>query len=277
MRSGIEISTLVPPGFSIVSVSCDDHSIVVVGRAKAEAAICPLCGAQSRRVHSCYIRQVADLPSAGRAVRFRLVTRRFVCDTPHCRRRMFAEQFGDNILPERSRRTARLEGIVHHLGLALGGRPAANLAKRLMLPVSNDTLLRVVRQRSQPRTEPLTVAGIDDWAFRRNHRYGTIVCDLERRRIVTLLPDREVATSAAWLANHPEIKIPVARPWRRLWRGGGASSAPCDPSCRPVAPHGEREYRLLGSGAQVNAAGPIDDRRYGHQSRTSHLRGKASI
>ena len=82
MRSGIEISTLVPPGFAVVSVSCDDHAIVVVGRAKAEAAICPLCGAQSRRVHSCYIRQVADLPSAGRAVRFRLVTRRFVCDTP---------------------------------------------------------------------------------------------------------------------------------------------------------------------------------------------------
>jgi transposase len=132
---------------------------------------------------------------------------------------MFAERFGDNILPERSRRTARLEGIVHHLGLALGGRPAANLAKRLMLPVSNDTLLRVVRQRSQPRTEPLTVAGIDDWAFRRNHRYGTIVCDLERRRIVTLLPDREVATSAAWLVNHPEIKI-LSRD-----RGGGYGEA----------------------------------------------------
>jgi hypothetical protein len=34
--------------------------------------------------------------------------------------------------------------IVHHLGLALGGRPAASFARRLMLPVSNDTLLRVV-------------------------------------------------------------------------------------------------------------------------------------
>jgi len=54
-----------------------------------------------------------------------------------------------------------------------------------MLPVSNDTLLRVVRRRTRPRTEPLIVAGIDDWAFRKNHRYGTIVCDLETRRIVT--------------------------------------------------------------------------------------------
>jgi hypothetical protein len=59
--------------------------------------------------------------------------------------------------------------------------PAANFAKRLMLPVSNDTLLRVVRRRTAPRADPLTVVGVDDWAFRRNRRYGTIVCDLERR------------------------------------------------------------------------------------------------
>jgi hypothetical protein len=57
-----------------------------------------------------------------------------------------------------------------------------------MLPVSSDTLLRVLRRRTAPRTDPLTVVGTDDWAFRRNRRYGTIVCDLERRRIVTLLP-----------------------------------------------------------------------------------------
>ena len=56
-----------------------------------------------------------------------------------------------------------------------------------------------------PRTEPLNVVGIDDWAFRRNRSYGTIVCDLDRRRNVTLLPDREMATVEAWLAGHPDI------------------------------------------------------------------------
>jgi transposase len=158
------------------------------------------------------------LPCAGRKVELCLVARRFVCDAPFCRRRIFAERFG-GIVCERSRRTARLECIVHHLGLALGGRPAASFAKRLMVPVSNDTLLRVVRRRACSSAEPLRVAGIDDWAFRRNQRYGTIVCDLERRRIVTLLPDRESATVEAWLATQPGIEV-ISRD-----RGGGYGEA----------------------------------------------------
>ena len=219
MRTHFRISSLVPSGLLFQSVSGSTDSIILLVRSGASQARCPLCGAGSRRVHSRYIRSVADLPSAGRAVQLQLVTRRFTCEVPHCRRRIFAERFGEAIVPLRARRTARLEGIVHYLGLALGGRPAASFARRLMIPVSNDTLLRVVRRRTMMPREPLVVAGIDDWAFRRNCRYGTIVCDLERRRIVALLPDREKATVQAWLSEHPTIKI-VSRD-----RGGGYGEA----------------------------------------------------
>jgi len=74
-----------------------------------------------------------------------------------------------------------------------------------MLPVSNHTLLRVVRWRARVPIEPLNAIGIDDWAWRRNHRYRTIVCDLEHRRPVSLLLDREPATAAAWLERHQQI------------------------------------------------------------------------
>jgi transposase len=215
----LRLSSLIPAGLIVESTAEDGGVIVVSARAKAEERACPLCGRSSSRVHSRYVRTVADLPCAGKQVELRLVARRFVCGVPLCRRRIFAERFEDGVVPERSRRTSRLECIVHHLGLALGGRPAAGFAKRLMLPVSNDTLLRVVRRRANLPDDQLNVIGIDDWAWRRNHRYGTIVCDLERRRIVTLLPDREIATVAAWLAAHPEIEI-VSRD-----RGGGYGEA----------------------------------------------------
>jgi transposase len=139
-----------------------------------------------------------------------IAARRFRCDAVLCGQRVFTERFVEGILAPWARRTARLDYVVHQLGLALGGRPAANIARRLMLPVSNDTLLRVVRRRGCPPFPAPSVVGIDDWAWRRNQRYGTIICDLERRRTITLLPDREPATAQAWLAGQPQITV-VAR------------------------------------------------------------------
>ncbi len=148
-----------------------------------------------------------------------LLARRFLCDAVLCGRRIFTERFAPEVLAPWARRTTRLDHIVHHLGLALGGRPAARLARRLMLPIGSDTLLRVVRRHGSPRVVPPTVVGVDDWAWRRNQRYGTIICDLERRKTIALLPDREPATSRAWLSEQPQIAI-VARD-----RGGGYALA----------------------------------------------------
>lgn len=92
-------------------------------------------------------------------------------------------------------------------------------AGRVMMPVSNDTLLCVVRRRGCPPFPAPNVIGIDDWAWRRNQRYGTIICDLERQRPITLLPDREPATAQAWLAGQAQIAV-VARD-----RGGGYALA----------------------------------------------------
>jgi transposase len=219
MATNLRISSLVPAGLVVEEVTWIDGAMVLTVRASGQESMCPLCRTPSRRVHSNYVRQVSDLPCSGRSVRLRLITRRFVCAAPLCRRRIFAERFDPAVLAERARRTTRLDCVVHHLGLALGGRPAADIARRLMLPVSNDTLLRVVRRRAERWTSPAEVIGVDDWAMRRNHRYGTIVCDLERRQVVALLPDRESATVQAWLAHHPEVTI-LARD-----RGGGYGEA----------------------------------------------------
>jgi transposase len=215
----LHASELVPPGFAADNALSDGGGTVITIRATNEYSQCPSCGVASGRVHSRYHRRLADLPITGRRVVLMLQARRFRCEAALCGRRIFAERFDDNILKPWARRTARLDQIVHCLALALGGRPAASFARRLSVPVSNDTLLRAVRKRGGPSFAPPAIIGIDDCARRRNHRDGTLICDLERRNTIALLPDREPATAEAWLTNQPQIAV-VARD-----RGGGYALA----------------------------------------------------
>src|SRR5229473_7504126 len=219
MQRALKPSALVPRGFVVDGTSSDGPGLVIAVRPVRRTSNCPECGTNSERVHSRYRRRLADLPLAGRPVRLVVVARRFHCDAVLCGRRIFVERFDQDVLAPWARRTARLDHIVHHLGLALGGRPGASFAQRLMLPVSNDTLLRVVRRRGSPSFAPPMVVGIDDWAWRRKQRYGTLICDLERRRTIALLPDREPATAEAWLSDQPQISV-IARD-----RGGGYAVA----------------------------------------------------
>jgi len=210
MSHRICAAALIPSGFALEQFHRTDTGLEIVVRPTGKTSICPECGSSTSRVHSRYRRRLGDLPLAGRPVSVVLIARRFRCSTIPCQRRIFTERFEDGAVLPWARRTARLDLLVYHLGLALGGRPAARFAHRLMTPVSNDTLLRAVRRRGRPGFTPPHVIGIDDWAWRRNHRYGTIICDLELRQPIRLLPDREPATAQAWFMDQPQIAV-VAR------------------------------------------------------------------
>jgi len=168
---------------------------------------CPLCGKVSHRVHSRYSRKLGDLPWEGLPVRIVLRTRRFFCTVETCPRRVFAESL-PGTASRYARRTHRALDALNWVTLALGGQAGARLACRLGLLASGSTLLRQLRRRIQraPVRAP-RVLGIDDWAWKKAHRYGTILCDLEAGKVVDLLPDREAGTVAAWLGEHPGTEI----------------------------------------------------------------------
>jgi len=129
MSTKFRPSDLVPAGFIADRIThIDDETCILLSRA-AGAAACPACGRTSRTVRSRYRRQVADLPLSGKRVRLLVQTRRFACDAVLRGRQIFAERFGD-VLPPYARRTGRLEHVVHHLALALGGRPAARFRQQ---------------------------------------------------------------------------------------------------------------------------------------------------
>ncbi len=144
----------------------------------------------------------ADLPLSASRTTLRIEVRRFYCRNPTCRRRTFAET-PLTLLTLRARRTPRLCEAQARVGRACGGAGGARLLAHLHMPASRATVLRLVTRMPMPDTPAPIRVGIDDWAIRKGSRYGTIVVDLDRRRVVDLLPDRTAPAVAGWLARHP--------------------------------------------------------------------------
>ncbi|MFE5740235.1 ISL3 family transposase [Streptomyces celluloflavus] len=190
----------------VESAVANDEAIRIEARCTAPGAHCPVCGDWSSRVHASYLRSPADLPCAGRQSVVWLRVRRFICANTNCLRRTFIEQ-APGPTRRHGRTTERLRSTMDTLSLALTGRAGARIAAHIGIATNRNTLLRRVMDLPDPApTEPRAI-GVDDFTLRRVHVYGTVIADAVTHRVLDLLPERDAATSAPWLAAHSKIEV----------------------------------------------------------------------
>jgi transposase len=154
----------------------------------------------------------------------KLRVRKWICREASCSQHIFAERFPE-VVQRYARMTDRLIKALQSLGVTTNGADAARIASSLGIPTTAKTIIRRVLQLPLPSEGEVAKVGIDEWAWKKGQRYGTILVDLEKRRVVQLLAERSVETSKAWLHKHPEIDL-VSRDRGKIFREAATGGAP---------------------------------------------------
>ncbi len=197
-----------PTVLTLVDLEVDGatQTITALAQTTSHEVPCPVCGQTAWRVQSRYVRTLADLPCCGQRVRWLVQVRRFWCENPACPRKIFTERL-PSCAPAYARHMLREKDLLSALAFALGGRAGEPIVHLLGMPVSHDTLIRLMRRQDAPPAATPRVLGVDDFAWKRGRRYGTILIDQILHKVVDILPDREAETLVKWLKEHPGVKV----------------------------------------------------------------------
>lgn len=205
-------------------LDAESHQIVLTVCSTQAVACCPLCQSLTGRVHSRYERTLRDLPLAKFGLTIVLEVCKFFCLNEACRRHIFTERLPSIVAPW-ARRTLRYAGQLTAIGFSLGGSAAVRLAQHLNAAASRNTFLRLIAHRPFPEQTTPRILGVDDFALRKGHQYGTILVDLETHQPLALLPDRTAETLTEWLKAHPGVEI-LSRDRSKTYKRGMSAGAP---------------------------------------------------
>ncbi|MFE4525325.1 ISL3 family transposase [Cytobacillus firmus] len=200
----------------------EDHYLMIL-KSSSSSCVCPSCGIRSNRIHSHYTRFIQDLPINEKVVYLQVQVRKFFCTNIHCESTIFTERF--SWVEPYQRQTKRLHKVLTGLALSNNCLAAARMANLLHVAISHDSLLRLIHQVEIPVYSQPCRIGLDDFAFKKRNRYGTLIVDLESKKTIDVLDSRNTTTVQSWLKKHPSIQL-VSRDGSRTYASAITEALP---------------------------------------------------
>lgn len=207
VNSNISLSLFYPENLEIKSIDEEEKCIHIVMKSKTKSCDCPKCKQSTSSVHATHHRKVQDLPILGKCVMLDINLYEFNCNNPECMITSFTETF-ENFLNNYSYMTERLVDLMTKIAIETSCESCARILQSMNIKTSGDTVIRTLikRYEKQPVLECGSAIGVDDFAYKKRHTYGTIIVDEKTHKPVAVLEGRDGITLKEWLQKNKQVK-----------------------------------------------------------------------
>jgi len=206
-QTEIDLTTFYPAGLKIIKITNTKKELHIFMKSQTHIQTCPTCKQECKEYHSTYRRKIQDLPILGKTVYINLTAYRYYCHNSKCKQKVFCETV-DDFIGFYKRMTGRLEDFTIALALNTSCEGASRVSELMGIKISGDTLIRMIIKKAN-EMEPIKtdIIGVDDWAYKKGSKYGTIIVDGRTHKPIDLLDGRDGRTLKEWLKKNQQIKI----------------------------------------------------------------------
>ena len=210
IKDALDLQKFYPEKISVAEVIQNEKEIYIHVSVQSKNCTCPKCGVISEHKHGTYKRKLQDLPILGRTTYLIVNAYEYQCDNSSCDVTTFVENV-DGFLNYYSRMTERCEDFICTLALETSGEGSARICRSMNLKTSGDSIIRLLAKRyvTQPEVPCGSIIGVDDFAFKKRHTYGTIIVDETTHKPVAILEGCDGKTLKEWLSKNKHVKTRV--------------------------------------------------------------------
>ena len=132
------------PNYRLDDCRIKDNAVVYEISSLLDRIECPYCGEVSSKVHSCYQREIQDLPMQNKKVILLVKTRKMFCKNEQCSKKTFSETH--LFVAPNGKKTNRLERSIIYTSAQLSSVGASKILKSNGIDICKSSICSLLKK-----------------------------------------------------------------------------------------------------------------------------------